>query len=127
MPNTKMNDVVQVKNVATTINVAMAVTAIKVTTIKKSFVVQMPIIVYGEFFSRVKDGSIIALGIARDLKDTADSLVLKTSNDRLMRTAEINYREYLNHVGHFDLELKGDDCGNYVDAEIRKLPQLFTV
>jgi hypothetical protein len=121
MPKTKET------NVAKELALVTNVTAIKVTTIKKSFVKQMYGLTRKEFIKRIKHGTVRALGIAH-FTDHPTCLILQTFEDeRLVTYAEIDYREYLSHIGHFDHNLTGDDLPAFVEFELSKVPQLFTV
>lgn len=126
MPKTKTEQATKTVAAVRELNPVLTVEAIKVTTIKKSFVKQMPGVLYADFVNRIKQGTIKVVGLCRNFGDHPDCLVLQLfDDDKLCTLTEINYREYLSVVARMDLELTGDDISDYVNFSISKVTQLF--
>lgn len=126
MPNTKTTPATPATGLVHELKVVNNLTLLTVTTIKKSFVKQMPGVLYKDFCKRMKEGTIKVIGKCRGLGDAPDCLVLQLFEDEsLCILSEINYREYRSTVGRMDLGLDGDGALEYVNFEVSKIPQLF--
>lgn len=98
---------------------------IKVQTIKRIFIEQMERLPYSQFIDAARNRDVEAVGRIVGVKDVEDAIILQTEDGRLMRTHDVNYMEYLRHVGRFDLELDQAQSEQYTKTAMQRIPQIF--